>query len=325
MSRSSNNSVSGVKPVSAVRKASGWASGLVIIALFAATLLSYAVWGLDSLIFKVTGIQIDLELYQIFASILPTTLGAATATLVARKLTGIKIKELFNRSEKHLKTVVVGFGLCIGLNLVTSLVTELFAQWLNKGGAVVTPPDFSYSNETPFWSCALLVYSCLIAPVLEEVIFRGYVLRLLRRFGTGFAILFSALLFAFYHYDLTQLLPAFVMGCLFGYIAVRSESLLPVIAVHVLNNVVAVLLSTLLPVLSPTIVLTLNIILYALALVSLIIAISVCRGEFRKRRGPALEGQLAQTKVFGAALLSPTWILLLLVYLYEIITKILVF
>lgn len=325
MSLFPQNLLSAENSTFAVRKASGRCSALLIIALFTATALSYEIWGLDLLLFYLTGRGINVQLYQILASILPTVLGAVASVFAARKFTGYRVKTILVRPQIHFKAVLLGFGLCMGLNLVTSLLSNLLTQWLNHGGITVNPPDFSYSPESPFFSAVLLLYACVIAPTLEELIFRGYILRFLQRFGNGFAILFSSLLFAFYHFDLTQLLPAFVMGCLFGYLAVRCESVLPVIVIHVLNNVVAISLSTFSPVLSPTAILAINAVLYALAIVSLIVALSMHRKNLWKLQRPALEGQLTAGKTFGAAFTSPIWILCVLVYLYQVITKIIAF
>ena len=312
--------------VTAVRRASGWASALLIIALLSGNLLSYAVWGLDRLLFDTAGIHMEFQLYQICAGLLPTVLSAVFAALAARKLTGYRVRKMFADRPKmmHPGTIFLGFGLCLGLNLVTSFLTELFTKWLNEYGAVIAPPNFSYSSDTPLWSGMLVLYSCLIAPLVEEIIFRGYILRLLRRFGTGFAILFSALLFALYHYDFTQMLPTFVMGCFFGYMAVRYESILPVIGVHVLNNVVAVSLSTFSPGFSPEAMLFIDIILYAVALISLVVTLSIYRKGFPKLREPVLVGQLTKGKAFAAAMTSPVCILLFLIYLYQVISKIIV-
>ena len=307
-----------IKPASVVRRTYGKASALIIIYLFTATVISYSAWALDGLLWNISGIAMDVQLYGILASILPTVCGAAAAILVARKLSGFQVKEILIPPHLRPGIILLGFGLCMGLNLAASYLTGLLTQWLNQGGVSATPPDFSYSSERPLLSGFLIFYACLIAPILEEIIFRGYILRLLQRFGNGFAILLSAILFGIYHFDLTQLLPAFAMGCLFGYLAISCDSIFPVIVIHTLNNIVAVCSSSL----SSPIVLVIDIALCVFSFLSLVIAIFLKHRDHQKPRIADADRQLTRWKALGAAATSPIWILLLLVYFYQVIIQI---
>jgi len=85
----------------------------------------------------------------------------------------------------------------------------------------------------------LFVQSVLLPPVVEEYVFRGVVLQSLRKYGNGFAIVLSAALFAMMHGSFAQMIATFLMGLVFGYMAVKSESLLPTILLHFLNNGIA--------------------------------------------------------------------------------------
>lgn len=77
----------------------------------------------------------------------------------------------------------------------------------------------------------------LVAPVTEELLFRGIILRgLLGRFRPWTAIVLSATLFAFMHMNPWQLIPPFALGLMFGWFYLRTGSLWPCIAGHALNN-----------------------------------------------------------------------------------------
>ena len=83
----------------------------------------------------------------------------------------------------------------------------------------------------------MFLYASLLAPVSEELLFRGYVLRSLRPYGKRFAIVGSALLFGLFHGNLLQLLNAFLMGLIMGYLTVEY-SVVWAIALHMFNNLV---------------------------------------------------------------------------------------
>lgn len=88
---------------------------------------------------------------------------------------------------------------------------------------------------TSVWgSLAALV---VVAPLTEEFLFRGLILRgFLNCYGARKAILASALLFGAFHLNPWQFLPAVVVGVLFGWWFAQTRSLVPGIAGHALFN-----------------------------------------------------------------------------------------
>ena len=83
-------------------------------------------------------------------------------------------------------------------------------------------------------STALLL---LVAPIGEELLFRGMILRgLLANYGVPKAILGSSLLFAAVHLNPWQAVPTFFVGVLLAWLFVRTRSLPLCILVHALWN-----------------------------------------------------------------------------------------
>ena len=85
----------------------------------------------------------------------------------------------------------------------------------------------------------LVVSSCVVPALVEEFLFRGVILRSLMRFGTGFAIVASSLLFALMHGNISQIVFAFPLGLLFAYLIVRTGNLWITIAIHFINNLLS--------------------------------------------------------------------------------------
>ena len=82
----------------------------------------------------------------------------------------------------------------------------------------------------------------LLAPLLEEVLFRGAIQGVLMHyFGRPWpAIIVSALVFGIFHLNPVQIVYATLLGIVLGWIYYRTRSLLSVIVGHVLNNSLAV-------------------------------------------------------------------------------------
>ena len=89
----------------------------------------------------------------------------------------------------------------------------------------------------------------LLAPLVEEIVFRGAILRaLLQRCGKAWvAIAISALLFAIAHMNPAQLPHAFLIGLLLGWMYYRTDSIIPGIVYHWINNSVAYVMYNLYP------------------------------------------------------------------------------
>lgn len=88
----------------------------------------------------------------------------------------------------------------------------------------------------------------IVPAICEEILYRGYVLRMLERsWGIWAAILVSGLIFGLYHLRVTQLLPLAALGVAFAYVTWKSGSLYPAIAGHFVNNGGAVLMASYFP------------------------------------------------------------------------------
>ncbi len=102
--------------------------------------------------------------------------------------------------------------------------------------------DFDFMSEP----LAGILAAGIMAPVAEEVLFRGIIMRSLLRerwmeSRPWLAVLISALLFSLFHMNPVQMPGAFAMGLFTGWLCHRTGSLLPGIAVHMTNNMTACL------------------------------------------------------------------------------------
>lgn len=81
----------------------------------------------------------------------------------------------------------------------------------------------------------------LLAPILEELLFRGAIQGSIQASGKSpwIAIVISSLIFGVVHMNPAQVPFAFLLGMMFGWLYYRTGSLLPGIIGHVLNNSVA--------------------------------------------------------------------------------------
>lgn len=91
----------------------------------------------------------------------------------------------------------------------------------------------------------------LLAPLAEELVFRGAILRkLLGVFGEKWhwaAIVISALIFGIVHMNIPQFVHATLIGLLLGWMYYRTHSILPGVMFHWINNTVAYVMFNVMP------------------------------------------------------------------------------
>ena len=85
----------------------------------------------------------------------------------------------------------------------------------------------------------------IFAPFFEEWLCRGMVLRGLlgNKVKPAWAIVFSAIFFAVIHLNPWQAVPAFLLGCLFGYVYYKTGSLKLTMLMHFANNTFSLVIS----------------------------------------------------------------------------------
>jgi membrane protease YdiL (CAAX protease family) len=157
---------------------------------------------------------------------------------------GLSYRQLFHSSPSSVLATAMVLVPAIALTvpalvvLITSLL-GLILQWF----------PLSRAEEAMFASMgadnlAALIMGCVLAPVLEEMLFRGIVLRsFLHQYTRWAAILGSATLFGFVHMNLYQFAVGVVIGVFLGWLYERTRSLVPCIALHASYNTTLTVIS----------------------------------------------------------------------------------
>lgn len=135
---------------------------------------------------------------------------------------------------------LVSYAAVYIFNLLGMAIVALLS--LLKGGEVGNILQNAVDSSNPWLT---FLFGVVIAPVVEEFIFRGVLINKLRGYGESLCIFASGLLFGLFHGNLNQLFYAFVLGCIFAYVTLRTGSILWSILLHMTVNFVGLTLSSL--------------------------------------------------------------------------------
>ncbi len=155
--------------------------------------------------------------------------------LVGSKITKIEISSYFNNSKGiTLKNIVSYCMMTFFIRYVGGFASMIFEAIFNGVDMTVGTQMTNYENKRTIIITA--VYSCLVAPVIEELLCRGFVLKNLSRVSQRFGIMVSALFFGLMHGNVSQFIFGFIMGIFLAHINIKHNSLLPSIIVHAFAN-----------------------------------------------------------------------------------------
>jgi len=128
--------------------------------------------------------------------------------------------------------------------LFTMFVNMIYIASLLARG--IMPPENALLKllTEPTWEMLALniILIAVIAPIIEETLFRGILLGSLKKYcGSWTAIIISAAIFSALHMELFGFIPRLALGIGLGYLYEKYNSLLPAIGLHGFNNFLAVL------------------------------------------------------------------------------------
>lgn len=127
--------------------------------------------------------------------------------------------------------------LLIPLTLALGIVIEPIIALIPMSDYIVKLFESLFRNDI-----YTVITVAFFAPILEELIFRGFILNgLLKNYSPTKAIIWSAVLFGIVHLNPWQFIGAFLIGIVIGWLYWKTGSIIPGILVHFVNNFTAVM------------------------------------------------------------------------------------
>ncbi|MBV6881523.1 type II CAAX endopeptidase family protein [Epilithonimonas ginsengisoli] len=160
--------------------------------------------------------------------------------LVVRKE---KKKLNFDFSTKPFRVYLLIFPMMFGMMLVADYTTQL----IPTTGGILGPIYELYTKEFAKLlkdPVALVIMTVILAPILEEILFRGVIMKgmINNKVAPATAIIVSALIFGAVHFNPWQFAGAFLLGLVLGLVYYKTKSLLMPILLHAFNNLLSALM-----------------------------------------------------------------------------------
>ena len=151
-----------------------------------------------------------------------------------------KVRTYFKKPEVSAFYIARWSVIALGAVYVASFVSNFIFALIEGAGVYVS--DLSAPLPTsPLELVLYFIGVVILAPLFEEILFRGVLLTHLMKYGTWFAAAATGFLFGAYHQNHQQLLYAMIFGILLAFIDVKAGSVIPSLIAHIGVNLFAFL------------------------------------------------------------------------------------
>ena len=126
---------------------------------------------------------------------------------------------------------LMSYALLMAGNIIGLIVT--FVIGFIKGEPISNSLDMIV-GQSNIWITA--IYTVLLAPIFEEMLFRKILCDRVIKYGQGAAVLLSGLIFGLFHGNFNQFFYAFFIGSFFAFIYVKTGNIKYTIGLHMMVN-----------------------------------------------------------------------------------------
>lgn len=172
-------------------------------------------------IWVISYVPLYLVAFPIFLGVTTTIPNHSPNTSVRMKPSVIQMLKIFP----------ISIAAAYILNMIATALSYLVE--LIRGTGIENPLESVLTNSNPWVN---LLFVVIIAPIMEEIIFRRILYRKLIIFGPKVYVIFSSILFAAFHANLYQFAYAFVLGVIFAMLTHRSGTIRYSIIMHMAVN-----------------------------------------------------------------------------------------
>ena len=207
-------------------------------------------------------------------------------------------------------------GNIIGL-AITSAIGTIFQT-------DITNPVQTLINSSDIWLNLLLI--SIIGPIFEEIFFRKFLIDRTIKYGARVSIIISAVIFGFFHGNISQFFYAFLLGGFFAYIYIKTGKIIYPIILHIIVNLMGSVVS--LFVVESTQAIISNVysstdiaivVTYVLIILLAFLIGAISLTMYKKAKFNGIKTQITLENPLKTSLVNPGMILLIIFFIAEII------
>lgn len=127
----------------------------------------------------------------------------------------------------------------LGAATIGVTIVDTFYLPFYYAGHEMIESFLDYHMEEPVAAAISIAYICVVGPMMEELLFRGVLLKGLEPYGRMTAIIVSSIAFLLFHFNPLQSATPLLLGLLLAFVTLECRSIYPAMVMHIVNNTVS--------------------------------------------------------------------------------------
>jgi membrane protease YdiL (CAAX protease family) len=140
----------------------------------------------------------------------------------------------FNRPVIPTGEVVIFIIITLSFAYISGFASDLIISAIENAG--ITMNDIEPDTSTPFLYILNIIAMIVLAPIFEEVLFRGGLTGSVSEYGGFSMALAVGIMFGLWHENIYQIIYAAALGTALCWLTMRTGSIFPALIVHFLYN-----------------------------------------------------------------------------------------
>jgi membrane protease YdiL (CAAX protease family) len=160
------------------------------------------------------------------------------------KLNGWSFSETYRYKKTPKNNIFLGILSGISIWFFAAYISIIVTTILDKSVGKVSI-DLSGISNTPLQGILMLIGMVVLAPLCEELFFRGFIQRAYESYSAKYSYIIAGVLFGLFHVlnGVSSIFSATIMGVVLGYLMYRTDSIFTSMSAHAAMNFSAILFS----------------------------------------------------------------------------------
>lgn len=160
-------------------------------------------------------------------------IGLPFAYAIIKKIPKCEIGHRKMKVGEIISSLFIGYTVLLSANIVGTIINVFLGKLTGKG--IMNPIANAITGLNPIVNILIVA---ILAPIIEELVFRKILVDRLYKYGEGLTILFSGLMFGLFHGNFAQFFYAFALGIYLAYIYMRTGKIRYTMYIHMFINTI---------------------------------------------------------------------------------------
>lgn len=236
----------------------------------------------------------------------------------------IEVQKL-EKESLSLKTFLVYISITFTLmwigNIIGLAITSAIGTIFQTD---ITNPVQTLINSSDIWLNLLLI--SIIGPIFEEVFFRKFLIDRTIKYSARVSIIISAVIFGFFHGNISQFFYAFLLGGFFAYVYIKTGKIIYTIILHIIVNLMGSVVSLFVVESTQAIISKAYsstdiaiVVTYVLIILLAFLIGAISLTMYKKAKFNGIKTQIALKNPLKTSLINPGMIFLIIFFIAEIV------